>query len=70
MNQKAELQQGQSHCFMAEQDELLGTRYLSTMQQHLRTTLIPGGHRLSDEAVQIIAEWLTNKISGTGSVDS
>lgn len=48
-----------SHCFMAEQDELLGTRYLSAMQQHLPTTLIPGGHRLSDEAVQLIAEWLT-----------
>ena len=47
-----------SHCFMAEGDELLGTRYLDTMQQHLPTTLIPGGHRLTDDAVKEIAEFV------------
>lgn len=47
-----------SRCFMAEQDELLGTQYLDAMQQHLPTSMIPGGHRLSDEAVQVIAQWL------------
>lgn len=50
-----------SHCFMSEQDELLGNRYLDTMQQHLPTTPIPGGHRLSEDAVKKIIGTIQKK---------
>lgn len=38
---------------------LIIIRKMTAMQQLLPTTLIPSGHRLTDEAVQTIAEWLT-----------
>ena len=47
-----------SHCFMAEHDELLGSTYRSQMEVHMPVTTIPGGHRLSDEALPIIKDVL------------
>lgn len=44
-----------SHCFMAENDELFGRIYRSQMEAHMPVTSIPGGHRLSDEALPIIS---------------
>lgn len=50
-----------SHCFMAEHDELLGSTYRPQMESHMPVTTIPGGHRLSDEALPIIREVLMKK---------
>lgn len=47
-----------SHCFMAENDELFGTTYRLQMEAHLPVTTIPGGHRLSAEALPVIKEFL------------
>lgn len=47
-----------SHCFMAEHDELLGSTYRPQMEAHMPVTTIPGGHRLSDEALPIIKDVL------------
>lgn len=47
-----------SHCFMGDKDELLGTRYLTDMQQHMSTTLIPSGHRLTKESLPSIVKHL------------
>lgn len=45
-----------TYCFMAEHDELLGNTYRSQMEAHMPVTTIPGGHRLSDEALPIIQQ--------------
>lgn len=50
-----------SHCFMAENDELFGNTYRPQMEAHLPVTTIPGGHRLSDEALPIIKEVMMQK---------
>lgn len=47
-----------SHCFMAEHDELLGNTYRLQMEANMPVTTIPGGHRLSDEALPVIKEVL------------
>ena len=47
-----------SHCFMAEHDELLSSTYRTQMETHMPVTTIPGGHRLSEEALPIIKEVL------------
>lgn len=47
-----------SHCFMAEHDELLGSTYRQQMEAHLPVTSIPGGHRLSEEAIPVIRQVL------------
>lgn len=45
-----------SFCFMAEEDELFGSKYRPEMESHYPVTTIPGGHRISenDEAIKII----------------
>ncbi len=45
-----------TYCFMAEHDELLGNTYRPQMEAHMPVTTIPGGHRLSDEALPIIQQ--------------
>lgn len=47
-----------SRCFMAEQDELLGNTYRPQMEAHMPVTTIPGGHRLTEEAMPKIKETL------------
>lgn len=47
-----------SHCFMADHDELFGNTYRSLMEAHMPVTTIPGGHRLSEEALPIIKNFL------------
>lgn len=50
-------------CFMAEDDELLGTQYRPAMQAHMPLVGIPGGHRITDEAMDIIAEHIKHMAS-------
>lgn len=47
-----------SHCFMGDADELFGDKYLSAMSEHLPTELIPSGHKLSDEAMPTVAQYI------------
>lgn len=46
--------------FMADDDELLGTQYRPAMQAHMPLVAIPGGHRISAEAMGVIAEHITS----------
>ena len=48
----------QSHCFMAENDELFGNTYRPAMEGHLDVTSIPDGHRISQRAMPIIADYI------------
>lgn len=45
-----------SHCFMGDADELFGNKYQSMMMAHLPTELIPSGHKLSEQAMPMIAK--------------
>ena len=56
----------QTICFMADEDELLGTQYRPAMQAQMPIVVIPGGHRISDEAMAIIAEHIVRVANGKG----
>lgn len=47
---------------MAEHDELFGNTYRAQMEANMPVTTIPGGHRLSDEALPVIKEVLMPKM--------
>lgn len=47
-----------SHCFMAEEDELLGNTYRKQMEEHLAVTSLPDGHRISEAAMKVIANYI------------